>query len=280
VKRESISLRIGKVFSLSSLLTYRASRLTNNNKHIQPKKSNKMKRIAFAVAAVSLMIIFSCSKEVIFGDGPVVTETRAVNNFRGLSASIPGKINYKVDAAYKVEIHAQRNVIDAMRTEVINGIIYIDFRDNVRIRRHDDIVVNISAPYTELLRLSGTGDITAEGDLVINKLELEVSGSGSIAVQKAAVADKIDARISGSGNMVILAGSAKNEELRISGSGSMDFANVPAERAEAHISGSGDVRVNLSQSLDASISGSGSIYYKGNPVISTRVSGSGRVKPL
>lgn len=233
--------------------------------------------VAMMILAV---VTASCSKETLFGEGPVVTETRAISNFHGVSTGVPGKINFTIDPVYKVEIKAQQNIIDAMLTNVVNGILDIDFRHDVRVREHENITINISAPSADFFRLSGSGDIAAEGNLVSQNLVLELSGSGSIMVDKATVADKINARISGSGNMSVLNGSAKNEELRISGSGNMNLADVAAERAEVNISGSGDMRVNLSQALSAKISGSGSIYYKGNPSISSQVSGSGTIRPL
>jgi hypothetical protein len=241
-----------------------------------------MKKLVNAVvASFALLFIFSsCEKEIVIGEGPVVTETRAVNIFTGVSSGMPGKINFKVDPAYKVEIQAQQNILDVIRTQVVGGVLQIDFRHNVRVRRSEDIIVNITAPSADYFNISGVGDINVTGNLITNRLGLDISGAANITVEKATVADKIDSRISGSGNINVQSGSAKREELRISGSGSMDLSNVPAERAETHISGSGDMKVNLSQSLDAHISGSGSVYYKGNPQISTHISGSGNVRPI
>jgi hypothetical protein len=238
-----------------------------------------MKKSIAAVFTATLFFL-SCSKETLIGEGPVVTETRTAGNFTGISFSIPGEVHFKTDPVYKIEIQAQQNILNVLRTRVNGGVLEIDFPHDVRVRRHEDIVINLSGPTADFFRVSGSGDITVQGDIVTNKFYLEVSGSGNIQVQKAIVADKIDGRISGSGNITVSSGSAKNEELRISGSGNMNMADVPAEKAEKHISGSGDIRVNLSQSLTARISGSGSVYYRGNPSVSTNISGSGTVRPL
>jgi hypothetical protein len=236
------------------------------------------KSIVFVL--ITTILLGSCTKETVFGDGPVVSDTRSVNNFTGIAMALPGQVNFKVDPVYKVEIRAQQNIINVIRTNVVNGVLDIDVSHDVRLRNHEDIVINIQAPSADFFRLSGSGDIDAIGDLVTNQLRLELSGSGSIDLQRATVADKINARISGSGNINVSAGSTKYEELRISGSGNMNLTEVMAEKAEVNISGSGDMRVNLSHSLIAHISGSGSVYYKGSPTVSTQVSGSGIVKPL
>jgi hypothetical protein len=238
-----------------------------------------MIKFGFAVLTIA-MICGSCSKENVFGDGPVVSEVRPVNNFTGLSMAIPGEVNFSIGPIFRVEIKAQQNVIDVIRTNVVNGVLDIDVKYDVRLRSHENIIIDVQAPSSDYFRLSGSGDINAIGDLTVNQLRMELTGSGNIYLQKAIVAGKIDARISGSGNIRVQGGSAYNEELRISGSGNLDLQEVVAQRADAYISGSGDIRVNLSERLQAHISGSGSVYYKGNPSVSAEISGSGKVKPI
>jgi hypothetical protein len=239
-----------------------------------------MKKLSIAFLAIALVVLSSCEKERIWGEGPLVTETRALNNFTGVSSAVSGRVNYKIDPAYKVEIIAQRNILDAIETFADNGVLRIRFRNNVSVGSHEDITVNLSSPSIYHLGLSGTGDIEVDGNVTTSHLDMDVSGAGNINVDNAVVSGEIDARISGSGNINIWSGSAINEDLRISGSGSMNMADVAAERAEINISGSGDMKVNLSQSINARISGSGSVLYRGNPAITMQVSGSGTVRPL
>lgn len=236
------------------------------------------KAIIMLAAATALFMFPSCEKVV--GEGPVQTENRPISGFTGVSASISGKINYKIDPVFKVEITAQRNILDVIETSLTNGHLLIKVKNGVNIKSNENIVVNISAPTADYLHLSGSGDLTATGNIVTQNLDMSISGSGNMDVASIAVADKLKAVISGSGNMNIQTGTAKNEELRISGSGKMILDGVAAEKAVTTISGSGDMQVKLSQSLDATISGSGSVYYRGTPLVSTQVSGSGRVKPM
>ncbi len=229
-------------------------------------------------AAAALFMFPSCEK--VKGEGPLQTETRAISNFTGVSASIAGKINYKIDPVFKVEITAQRNILDVIETSLVNGHLLVKVKNGVYIKTNEEITVNISAPTADYLRLSGSGDLTVTGNVVAANLDLNISGSGSIIVPSVTIADKIEAVISGSGSMSILGGTAKNEDLRISGSGKFNVDAVAAEKAVITISGSGDAKVKLSQALDATISGSGSIFYRGNPLITTHISGSGKVQPI
>jgi len=238
-----------------------------------------MKKRIFMLAAAAALLTFSSCKKVV-GEGPLQTETRNISDFSGVSASIGGKINYKINPVYKVEITAQRNILDVIETSKINGYLLVKVRNGVRIKANEEITVNISAPTADYLHLSGSGDLAVTGNITAANLDMGISGTGNIIVPAVTVADKINAVISGSGNISVFAGTARNEDLRISGSGKLFLDGVAAEKATTTISGSGDMQVNLSQTLDATISGSGSVYYRGHPLISTNISGSGKVRPL
>src|SRR5690349_7557138 len=158
-----------------------------------------MKNLAYKalVSVFALFALASCEKELIYGDGPVVTETRPLVNFHGVSSAVPGKVYFKIDPNYKVEIHAQRNVLDVLKTDVANGTLWIDYRRRVEVRRAEDVIIYVTAPSADYFNISGVGDINVEGNVVANNLGLDISGAANINMQKATVADKISARISG-----------------------------------------------------------------------------------
>ena len=87
-----------------------------------------MKKLSVvAVLAVALSIFPSCEKVV--GEGPLVTQTRTVGNFTGISSEMSGKVNFAVAPEYKVEITAQQNILDVLNTNVVNGVLHIDFKE-------------------------------------------------------------------------------------------------------------------------------------------------------
>lgn len=238
-----------------------------------------MKKIAaIIVAATIFMVIPSCRK--VIGDGPVVTEARNVSNFTGISSEMSGRVNFTIAPDYKVEITGQQNILDVLKTNVVNGVLHIDFKNGVRVRNYQDLVINVTAPYADYFRLSGTGEMNVHGTITANNLKLSMSGAADITVERAVIADKIGVDISGTGNINVISGSAKFEEVDISGSGKVGLGDITARSALTHTSGSGDVKLNLSENLEVHISGSGSVYYHGNPSISTHISGSGKVIPF
>lgn len=235
------------------------------------------KSISALLVAGGMLIFASCEKVV--GEGPLVTETRAVSNFKKVSSSISGNVVFHVDPVYKVEVEAQQNILDILETKLVGEELIIRIKDGKRVKENAGITVTIHAPTCEGVYLSGSGNFSMSGILQVPNLSVQVSGSGNINLQHATVVDKLTATISGSGNIEVQSGTAKNESLRISGSGRIALGDVLADKAVTETSGSGETRVKLTQSLDAHISGSGSVFYRGTPVVTTHISGSGRVIP-
>jgi len=142
------------------------------------------------------LIGFSSCRKVV-GEGPLVTETRTVGKFTGVSFETSGKVNLTIGHDFRLELTAQKNILDVLQTNVASGVLHIDFKDNVRVKNYEEIIVNITAPTVDYLRLSGSGDMNVTGNNVANGLTMTLSGSGNIFVQSAAIADKIKASVSG-----------------------------------------------------------------------------------
>src|SRR6478752_3867308 len=212
-----------------------------------------MKKLFFMLAAAAALLTFSSCKKVV-GEGDLQTETRNITDFSGVSVSIGGKIYYKIEPIYKVEIIAQRNILDVIQGTKSNGHLILKIKDGVRVKSNEEITVNISAPSADYLHLSGTGDMAVIGNINSANLDMNISGTGNITVQSVTITNKMDANISGSGYINVQSCVAKNEDLRISGNVKLIVDGVIAEKATTHISGSGDMQVNLSQALDATIS--------------------------
>jgi len=237
-----------------------------------------MKNWRFVLLALILFSFTACEKLV--GEGPIRTETRNVTNFKGIDLRINAIVNYTQAPEYKVEVQAQDNIMGRLQTFVEFNRLVVKLKNNARLGRHDDIIVNVSGPNLESLRISGSGNINSPNLVdADNGLDISVSGSGNVEMADL-VAPSLDATISGSGDIVIQSGVVPSEKLKISGSGSINLANVQAKQVRATTSGSGNIRVSASEQLNVTISGSGNVYYKGQPAINISVSGSGKLLPI
>lgn len=228
----------------------------------------------FFLSVVLLAGFTSCEK--IVGEGPVITEKRAIGNFSSVASSVSADVYYKQDPAYKVEVAAQQNILNVLETHIVGNELVIKFRNDVRVRSHERITVHVSSPTINGLRLNGSGNIIASDSIRSDNMSLTISGSGSINLHSL-MATSLDANISGSGDISVLSGEINTGKFRISGSGNINAINVPAYSATTTTSGSGKISVNVSHDLDVTISGSGSVFYKGNPEINTHISGSGKI---
>lgn len=233
-----------------------------------------MKRINILLSIASMIIFSSCER--ITGEGELRTETRGTGNFTGVEAQISGNIYYTQGSEYKVELTAQQNILNVMETPIINNKLVVRFRNNVRVKSHEQITVRVTAPSITGISSSGSGNVTVLSPLIANNLAFNLSGSGNINLA-GITTSHLEAIISGSGNIYVSSGSATTTHFKISGSGNIEAENVQAKSALTNTSGSGTIKLNASETLDVTISGSGSVFYTGNPVINTNISGSGRV---
>lgn len=226
----------------------------------------------------ALLLLTSCNKEwrdVVKGDGPVVSEDRYTRSFEEISIDIPADVYIYQGNDEVVTIDAQANVIDIIETDVSAEELDIEFAENVVLKKHERIKIYITTRDLTAVRISGSGNVYGETPIITNELIIRISGSGEVDLHDLDT-PLVDASISGSGKLY-LDGFTKDEIYRISGSGDIYSFGLLSETAEVTISGSGKAELMTDHYLDASISGSGSIYYKGHPDIDMHISGSGRV---
>jgi hypothetical protein len=216
--------------------------------------------------------------ERINGEGPSVTETRDIKDFKGFKSGISADITLKqTSGGYKVTVEGQKNILALLTLEVVEGNLKIGFQKGYSVNYKETLRITLEAPSFSYMGMSGSGDVRAEGTLSGDKMGINISGSGNFDISELKYTN-VSVGISGSGNITV-AGSAESVELSISGSGDVNADNLKAQKANCRVSGSGNISLNASKELDALISGSGDIRYSGSPAsLRTRVSGSGDIK--
>lgn len=237
-----------------------------------------MKKIFFlAIAAMIIVVAPGCKK--INGKGDLITESRTLTNYSGISLSLPAQVNFRQDSVYKLSVTAQENLMQYIETYTDGGVLVIRIKNNYVLGSHDPITLNISAPGVSDLDVSGSGDIYVNRPWTPGSASLSVSGSGNINIDTLSC-ENLKAGISGSGNIRVSKGIASGSTLKISGSGTIHNESFASATVTATISGSGNIYCWAVSQLYATISGSGSIYYNGSPQVETHISGSGTVKHL
>jgi hypothetical protein len=210
----------------------------------------RLKKIAVLWCAT---IAISCTSDDITGSGTMTTESRELNAFTAVSVKGTTNVNITQGDSQSVEITADSNVIDYLRTEVEDGSLYIYLASG---HHYENITVHVE------VMVKGLNGVTNEGSGILKILDVE---NPDFHIKNIGTSD------------ISFSGSSKTLSIENEGSGRISGYTFLTESCSIHIMGSGDVEVNCSNELQAEIDGSGNVFYKGNPTISTVIEGSGKV---
>lgn len=217
-------------------------------------------------------------KNKVKGNGNIITTTRTVSAFDKIAVSGSFYVTLVKGKDKTITIEASDNLMEAIETEVENGLLKIKFKSNWNIRTYKRINITIPIETLSSVSLSGSGTITSVEEIIANNLNLKVSGSGSMKLKL--FTDNLTAAISGSGNLK-LKGETNIINCSISGSGNLNASDLKASITNAKVSGSGNVKIQALEEIHAKVSGSGNINYSGNPtIIKSNSSGSGSVRKM
>jgi len=223
-----------------------------------------MKRIS-VLAAFSIMTMLSIAQSRVINDKNA--QTRDVKGFHGIHVS--GGIDlYLSQGTDAVAISANDlDVRDHIKTVVENGIlkIYLDNRNGFHWNWHGlKMRAYVSAQVLDQLNASGGSDITVDGGIKSDKLDVDLSG-GSDFKGKLTVNDLSFDQSGGSD--VDITGTVTN--LTIDASGGSDFAgyDLVTDNCRITASGGSDAHLTINKELSANASGGSDINYKGNGVI-------------
>src|SRR5690606_33188066 len=118
-----------------------------------------------------LMGVFSLTScEKITGDGPVITESRNVGSYSGVDLRGDATVYFTKGNDLKIELHGQHNVLSVLETYKSGTNLVIKYRNDIRLGRHEPVTIYLTAPDLNDLRISGSGDIFAAGDISNNDM--------------------------------------------------------------------------------------------------------------
>lgn len=190
------------------------------------------------------------------GEGSRISKTLDIDQFTGIGLALPADVHLIYGKKQKIEIKAQKNIIENIEKGVRNGVWNIKFEKNVRDMDPVDIYITISE--FDKLSIAGSGSITGKDRFQLDDLKVSIAGSGEIELKGVAV----DLNIS------------------IAGSGDVKLEDLKVAECNVSIAGSGACEINVEKDLAVKIAGSGDVRYKGNPSVKSSIAGSGNVSSL
>lgn len=279
-----------------------------------------MKRSLFLLLSVLSILSLSACNEII-GNGTVITETKNVTGFKKLNIKVPAEIRFTISDAYSVSIKGESNIISDIETTVTNDELGLEFKDKVNFRYvpTETIIIHISAPQLDKIRLSGAANFLALSEikggtfackasgaskadllsLLVDKAEFDLSGASMVNVEKLnsnsvhietsgasealihhATIQYLSSSSSGASQISIRSGTALKQTIALSGSSSYDGKNLFSKSGDVDASGASDATVHCEEELTVSASGASDIQYYGHPNTQLHSSGGSEIRHI
>jgi len=214
------------------------------------------------------------------GSGVIVSETRDIPAFDGVSIDYPAVVTIRQGDAPSVTVEADDNLLPQLSTRVVDGTLQIKSSENDWSRRVTptrEVRITLTVKDLSRIDLPSAGSVKVDG-LTAAVLRISVSGAGSVTLSYLTV-QTLTLELSGAGSLAA-DGTAQTIDVNISGLGSFNGGALEAQNATVDISGLGSATVWANLHLTATISGTGSVSYYGSPTVSKEVSGLGSVRKL
>jgi hypothetical protein len=185
----------------------------------------------------------------------VTSESRNVSGFEEVELQGVGNLSIQQTGSESLIVEAEEDVLPKIRTEVRNNRLIIGPKPSTNLQITEPINYKLTVKDLNALKLSGSGDINAEG-ISTDELAITISGAGSLKA----------------------AGETDGQDIYISGAGNYEAEDLESKEVKIDVGGAGSAIVNVSDELDAKVSGSGSVKYMGAPTtVKQDVTGAGRV---
>lgn len=211
------------------------------------------------------------------GMGQIITETLSLEDFDKVDFMFGKRVIISQGTTQEVKVSGQANIIDKLKTEVIDGKWTITAEDGCY--ENYELLIEITIPNLKASKLIGSGSMIINDFSEQEDLSINITGSGDMTLNKFEGITNLDVSIQGSGdfNATQYISTLEKLDLNIAGSGSYLGYNISSEESNINIVGSGNAQITAINTLIARISGGGNISYKGSPTITQNIIGSGRL---
>lgn len=174
------------------------------------------------------------------GSGVLKNEKREVSGFSRIDGSNAINVEIVIQDNFSVEVEADDNLLQYIKTEVSNGTLKI--YSEGRLSRKNPVNVKIGMPAIDALEISGASKASA---LNIKGEDLFIKANGA--------------------SKITVSGEIRNLESKINGTSSVDAENLKSENVEIKVNGASKATVYATNRLEARANGASRINYVGEP---------------
>lgn len=223
---------------------------------------------------------FISDRQAVRGSGHVVSEPRAVSDFRAVNFNSLGKLTLVHGDTESLTIETDDNLLPYIKTAVSQGTLTIELGENGQdplLRPTGEIRYMLTVKNLMAFDLSGAGMVESAG-LTADQLTLRESGAGEIKINQLKV-NQLAVEMSGAGT-VDLTGQVMQQTVEMSGVGNYRAGGLKSQTAKVMLSGTGTATVWVQEELESELSGMGTINYYGSPQTHAAASGIGTLQSL
>jgi len=226
------------------------------------------------VSTLASLLLFSCQIEQ--GSAKVVAQTRQIAEpFDKISVSDGVDVILTQSQTTSVNVEADDNLIDHIRTTVVGGTLHIEIKKRGLID-FTEKNVHVHLPVLTGISASTGSDVKSTNEFRTETLDLSASSGSEITFVTSA--DRITAR-SSSGSEIELSGMALYFDAQASSGSSIKASRMLCNEVSASASSGSDVRVHPIKELRATASSGASVdYYKNPERISQNTSSGGSIR--
>jgi hypothetical protein len=206
--------------------------------------------------AALLMLLFSLGVTAQDGNKNVITQTRNVATFDGLSVSGIFKVIFTQGEPQSVKIETDENLMGKVITEVHGGILELGTKGSIN--NPTRMITYITAKDLKSLGMSGATKFTATNKIVTPKLNIELSGVANATLS--ANVPNVTCSLSGTAKLD-LEGTGNQISADLSGTAKLQASNFEINDAKVDASGVGSATINATKTLSLSASGASKIKY-------------------
>jgi hypothetical protein len=222
---------------------------------------------------ILLFVVASTLTACLNGKGEVVIQNFDVTGFTQIDHGIKGDVIIVNDVNQFVEVHAQQNVIDALKIESNGGTLKIRTQGGKSIGKYDELTYYVHMPLLERVVIGGKGTVKG-ADITGDRFTCKLAADGKLELTGLDVS-YTEVIITGAGK-VLLKGESDKTDVGLGSAGHAQCFELFSKECNTQLKGNGIIEVMVIDKLDVVLSGSGTIYYKGNPpTITKNINGSG-----
>ncbi len=220
----------------------------------------------------SILLLASCRYKT--GSGNIISETRTVKNFSGITVGGDFEVEIKIGPVTSVVVEADDNIMEYISTKTSGNILKINTED---LNNYSDVhmKVLIITPSLQNIKSSASAKVIVEGVLT-NSSRLTFKASSAASIQANIEAPEVEADAS-SGASVSISGKTRQYTAEASSGAEIRSAELLSENTTVKASSGASASVHASISLNAAASSGASISYNGGATVNRSVSSGGSV---